>query len=225
LIELIFLILFFIVSIVEVYGEYKDNTKIEFSTKPLLMPLLILFYVFGVIEGALITRVDWLIVVALIGGWAGDVLLMQKNQEKWFLFGMIAFLVNQIFYIISFFLSISNITSFNPSGFYLLGPVLLILLFMLPRFINKAGEMKMPVLVYLVAIVLMHISAILRLAEFQGLPFILVYVGSISFIISDSTIAVDKWDKEVPNGRPIIMTTYILAQFYITLGVLFSALL
>jgi uncharacterized membrane protein YhhN len=225
LIEVIFLILFFIIAIVEVYGEYKDNTKIEFSTKPVLMPLLILFYVFGVIEGASITRVDWLIVVALLGGWAGDIFLMQKNQEKWFLFGMIAFLLNQIFYIISFFLSISNITSFNPSGFFLLGPVLLILLFMLPRFINKAGEMKMPVLVYLVAIVLMHISAILRLAEFQGLPFILVYVGSISFIISDSTIAVDKWDKEVPNGRPIIMTTYILAQFYITLGVLFSALL
>ena len=225
MIELIFLILFVIAAIVEVYGEYKDNIKIEFSIKPLLMPLLILFYVFGVIEGASLARVDWLIVVALIGGWAGDVLLMQKDQEKWFLFGMIAFLVNQIFYIISFFLSISNITSFNPSGFYLLGPVLLILLFMLPRFINKAGEMKMPVLVYLVAIVLMHISAILRLAEFQGLPFILVYVGSISFIISDSTIAVDKWDKEVPNGRPIIMTTYILAQFYITLGVLFSALL
>ena len=225
MIELIFLILFFILAIVEVYGEYKDNTKIEFSTKPLLMPLLILFYIFGVIEGASLARIDWLIVVALLGGWAGDVFLMQKNQEKWFLFGMIAFLINQIFYIISFFLSISHITTFNPSGFYLLGPVLLILLFMLPRFITKAGEMKIPVLVYLIAILLMHVVAILRLAEFQGLPFILVYIGSISFIFSDSTIAVDKWDKEVPNGRPIIMITYILAQFYITLGVLFSALL
>ena len=225
MIELIFLILFVIAAIVEVYGEYKDNIKIEFSIKPLLMPLLILFYVFGVIEGASLARVDWLIVVALIGGWAGDVLLMQKDQEKWFLFGMIAFLVNQVFYIISFFLSISNITNFNPTGFYLLGPVLLILLFMLPRFINKAGEMKIPVLVYLVAILLMHVVAILRLGEFQGLPFILVYIGSISFIVSDSTIAVDKWDKEVPNGRPIIMTTYILAQFYITLGILLSVLL
>ena len=82
MIEYIFLILFFIVAIVEVYGEWKDNTKIEFSTKPLLMPLLILFYVFGVVEGASIARVDWLIVVALIGGCAGDVLLMLKNQEK-----------------------------------------------------------------------------------------------------------------------------------------------
>jgi len=221
----IFLITFFIVAIVEVFSEYKDKRKIELSTKPLLIPLLILFYIFGVIEGVSIAKVDWLIIIGFLGGWAGDVLLMQKDQEKWFLFGMLAFLINQIFYIISFFLSIPNITNFNAWGFFLLEPVLLILLFTIPRFIAKAGEMKIPVLVYLVAILLMHFAAFLRLAEFQGLPFILVYVGSISFIISDSTIAVNKWDKEITQGRTIIMTTYILAQFNITLGVLITALL
>ncbi len=223
--EFVFLILFFIVAIVEVYGEYKENTKIQFSTKPLLMPLLILSYFFGVVDTLSIARVDWLIIFALLGGWAGDVFLMQKNQEKWFLFGMIAFLINQIFYIISFFSSIFDTTSFNPFVFTLFGPVFLILLFMLPRFISKTGEMKIPVLIYLIAILVMHIAAILKLAAFQGFPNILIYIGSISFIVSDSTIAVDKWDKEIPNGKPIIMTTYILAQFYITLGVLLSAYL
>ena len=145
MIEIIFLILFFIIAAIEVYSVYKDNAKIEFITKPLLMPLLILFYVFGVIEGASAAQIDWFILVALIGGWAGDVLLMLKNQEKWFLYGMVAFLINQIFYIISFFLSIPIITNFNLWGFYLLGPVVLILLFMVPKFINKAGEMKIPV--------------------------------------------------------------------------------
>jgi len=223
MIEYIFLVIFFIIVIVEVCSEYKDNKKLEYCTKPLLMPLLILFYIFGVIEGASIARVDWLIVVALIGGCAGDIFLMLKNQEKWFLFGMVAFLVNQIFYIISFLLSISNITNFNTWGLFLLGPAILMLIFMIPRFINKTEDMKIPVLVYLVAIFLMHVVAILRLAEFQGLPFILVYVGSISFIFSDVTIAVNKWDTEVTHGRLIIMTTYIMAQFYITLGALFSA--
>ena len=225
MIEYIFLVIFFIIVIVEVFIEYKDNKKLEYCTKPLLMPLLILFYIFGVIEGASIARVDWLIVVALIGGCAGDIFLMLKNQEKWFLFGMGAFLVNQIFYIISFFLSITNITNFDTWGLFLLGPVILMLIFMIPRFINKTEDMKIPVLVYLGAILLMHIVAILRLAEFQGLPFILVYVGSISFIFSDATIAVNKWDTKVPHGRLIIMTTYVMAQFFITLGVLFTALL
>ena len=223
MIEYIFLVLFFIFAIVEVFGELKDNKKIEYCTKPLLMPLLILFYIFGVIEGASIARVDWLIVVALLGGCAGDIFLMLEDQDKWFLFGMGAFLINQIFYIISFFLSITDYSAFNLWGLFLLGPAILVLIFTVPRFINKSGDMKIPVLVYLVAILLMHIAAILRLAEFQGLPFILMYIGSISFIFSDTCIAVNKWAGEFTNARLIIMTTYIMAQFYITLGALFAA--
>jgi uncharacterized membrane protein YhhN len=226
MIEYIFLAIFFIVVIVELFAEYKDNKTLEYCTKPLLMPLLILFYIFGVFEATgAIARVDWLIVVALIGGCAGDILLMLKDQDRWFLFGMVAFLINQIFYIISFFLSIPNIGAFNIWGLFLLGPAILMLIFMIPRFINKTEDMKIPVLVYLAAILLMHIAAILRLAAFSGLPFILVYVGSISFIFSDATIAVNKWDTEVKQGRLIIMTTYVMAQFYIALGVYFTALL
>lgn len=223
MIEYLFLVLFFIFAIVEVFGEYKDIKKIEYCTKPLLMPLLILFYIFGVVETTSITNVDWLIVIALLGGCAGDIFLMLENEDKWFLFGMGAFFINQIFYIISFFLSITDITNFISWGYFLLGPAILVLVFTVPRFIKKTEDMKIPVLVYLVSILLMHIAAILRFAEFQGLPFVLVYVGSISFIFSDACIAVNKWAGEFINARLIIMTTYILAQFYITLGVLFTA--
>lgn len=222
MIEYIFLTLFFIIAGIEIFSEYKDIKKIEYLTKPLLMPLLILFYIFGVIETTSINNIDWLIIVALIGGCAGDIFLMLENEEKWFLSGMAAFLINQLFYIISFFRSISDITNFNSWGCFLLGPAILILVFTVPRFIKKTEDMKIPVLVYLGAILLMHIAAIFRLAEFAGLPFILVYVGSISFIFSDACIAVNKWAGEFNNARLIIMTTYILAQFYIILGVLLT---
>ena len=68
MIEYIFLALFFIFVIIEVFAEYKDIKKIEYCTKPLLMPLLILFYIFGVVETTSISNVDWLIVIALLGG-------------------------------------------------------------------------------------------------------------------------------------------------------------
>ncbi|MFX0103925.1 MAG: lysoplasmalogenase [Candidatus Hodarchaeota archaeon] len=219
MIEYIFLVLFFVIAIIEVYSEYKDNKKLVYYTKPLVVPMLILFYIFG----ASIARVDWLIVIALIGGCAGDIFLMLENQEKWFLFGMVAFLINHIFYIISFLLSISDFTNFDIWGLFLLGPVILILIFMLPRFIGKTEDMKIPVLVYLVVILIMHIAAILRLAEFGALTFTLVYVGSISFIFSDATLAVNKWGEKEKRKRLIEMTTYFMAQFYITLGVLFIA--
>ncbi|MFX1574197.1 MAG: lysoplasmalogenase [Promethearchaeota archaeon] len=227
MIEYIFLVLFFIIAIVEIFGEFKDNKKIEYCTKPLLMPLLILFYTFGVIENASIARVNWFIIIALLGGCAGDIFLMLEDQDKWFLFGMGSFLINQIFYIISFFVSIREYSAFDSWGLFLLGPAILILVFTVPRFINKTGDMKIPVVVYITAIFLMHVAALLRLADprLQGLPFILVYIGSISFLFSDSIIAVNKWDVEVTHARLIIMTTYIMAQFYITLGFYFTALL
>ena len=90
--------------------------------------------------------------------------------------------------------------------------------------LNKSGDMKIPVLVYMVAILLMHIAALIRLSTVQGLASILIFIGSISFIFSDSCIAVNKWAEEFTNARLIIMTTYLMAQFYITLGVLLIAI-
>jgi len=223
MIEYIFLVLFFVFTVVEIFGEFKDNDKLIFFSKPLLMPLLILFYIFGVIDTSSIARVDWFIVIALIGGCAGDIFLMLKDEDKWFLYGMGAFLVNQIFFIMSFLLSNTDYTGFNVWGLFLLGPAILIMVFTIPRFINKTGDMKGPVLVYMAAIFIMHLSALLRITVFQGLPFVLIFVGSLSYIFSDASLAVNKWAGEFTNARFIIMVTYVMAQFYITLGALFSA--
>ncbi len=223
MIEYIFLTLFFIIVGVELYGESKDNTKIFYASKPLAMPLLILFYIFGVINGVGVERIDWLIVIALIGGMAGDILLMLKNQEKWFLFGMIGFLVNQIFYIISFFLGVGDISTFNSWALFLFGPVVLTIGFTVPRFIKKTEDLKIPVLVYMGAILLMHVSTVVRLGVNQDISIIFIYIGSILFIFSDSILAMIKWEGEFKNGRLINLSTYFLAQFFITLGVLILA--
>lgn len=227
MIEYIFLVIFVFVAIVDIYGEFKENKKLIYGTKPLLMPLLILFYLFGVIETSSIIRVDWLIIIALIGGTGGDIFLMLQDKDKWFLLGMGSFLINQIFYIISFFLSITDYSSFNSWSIVLIIPALLILIFTVPRFLNKTEDMKIPVLVYMAAILLMHISALLRIADprLQGLPFVLIFVGSLSFIFSDASIAVDKWAGEFKNARVIIRTTYIIAQFFIVLGVYLTSML
>ncbi|MFX1409634.1 MAG: lysoplasmalogenase family protein, partial [Promethearchaeota archaeon] len=152
----IFLVVFFIVAALEILGETKDNKTLIISFKPLALPFLVLFYVSGAHP-----NIDWLIVVALLCGWMGDLLLMLKN-EKWFLYGMIAFLLNQIFFIISFFISISDISDFNIWGLFLLAPVIIVLIFTVPKFINKTGDLKIPVIVYMGAILLMHIAALLR---------------------------------------------------------------
>jgi uncharacterized membrane protein YhhN len=221
MIHYLFLVLFFGLGIVEIYGEVRGIYKITISLRCIMMPLLILFYIFG----APFSNIDWLIVVALIFGLGGDIFLGLKNKEKWFIYGMASFLFNQIFYIISFFLSITDIAAFPLEGLFLFIPVVLIMLINLPKFINKTEEMKIPVLVYIAAILLMHIAAVLRLADYSGLPFVFVYLGSLSFIFSDSFVAIETFGEKFPKIEIVVMSTYFLAQFYITLGALMTSLL
>ena len=222
----IFLVLYFVFAALDIVAITKENRKLEYLTKPILMPLLALYFIFGTLNN----NIDWLIVIALLFGCAGDIFLMLENKDKWFMFGMAAFLLGHIFYIISFLLSVgSNIVAFPPYGFVLLIPVIFILLLTFPKYKDHMGELKIPVYIYMVAILTMHVSAILRLAlfEFSCPCFFLVWFGSILFIFSDSIIAIDTFNKEmkIPHIRIYEMITYILGQFLIITGILISSML
>ncbi len=220
MIEFIFLILFICDSVVHVIGVGKENQKIIYATKPLLMPLLALYYAFA---SYALNSFNWLIVVALLFGCGGDTFLMLKGKETYFLLGMASFLLGHVFYIIVFLLSIGPNLIFILLAPILLIPSILILLKTFPVFKDTLGDFKIPVYVYMVVIMLMHFTAILRVS-INGLictRFFFVYIGSILFIFSDSYIAVNEFsEKKIKNVKILIMSTYILAQFCITLGMI-----
>jgi uncharacterized membrane protein YhhN len=219
----IFLIIFFIVAVIDIYSLEKDNKKLEIITKPLLMPLLVLYYIFQLNFLGL----DWLIILALIGGLIGDIFLIREDDDNAFLGGMLAFLLGHIFYIISFLITAgANLGRFPILGLILVGPVILNLLLAFPKFKDHLGDFKIPVMVYMGAILTMHITTILRLAvyDFLNPSFYLVWLGSVFFVLSDSIIATRAFNKEIDfPGRAIIpMITYVLAQYFIIQGVIFS---
>jgi len=215
------LIIYIIISIVDVYSLQKRNKKVEFLTKPLLMPLLILYYIFQLN----LIGIDSLIVLALIGGWLGDIFLMWENDEKKFMLGMVSFLLGHIFYIISFLIGIgSNFLAFPIWGLLLILPIVINLVLTFPKFKNHLGDFKIPVFVYMIVIIIMHFTAILRLAvlEFFNPSFYLVWLGSMLFIVSDSLIAIRAFNKEFdyPGKAILAMITYILAQYFIVQGLI-----
>ena len=221
MIEFIFLILFVCVSVVQMIGVTKENQKIIYYSKPLLMPLLALYYAFGSLA---LNSFNWLIVVALLFGCGGDIFLMLKGKESYFLLGMVSFLLGHVFYIIAFIMSMgTNILLFIVSGPILLIPVIIIMLKTLPKYKDSLGDMKIRVFVYMGAILFMHVTAILRVS-YYGLicaRFFSVYLGSILFILSDSLIAINEFtERKVPNIRIYVMATYILGQFLIALGMI-----
>lgn len=213
----VFLFLFLADAVVNVAANIDEekNRMLVYVTKPLLMPLLVAYYAFSC------DSVSVLLVTALGFGFLGDVFLMLPDRgEKMFMAGVAAFLFNQLLYVVAF---LRTVESFGAMPAWL--PLLLVPYlaygFSFYRLIRPGlGGMKVPVIAYMAVILCMGAAALLRRAEHAGASFWLVLGGSISFIASDSTLAFDKFKREVPFGRAVVMATYIAAQLLIVRGLM-----
>jgi uncharacterized membrane protein YhhN len=220
MIEFVFLALFFVVYGVHVVNEFFANKTVRQITKPLLIPLIILYYIFGV--G--FSSVYWLLILALIFGWCGDIFLMIEREEKWFMLGLGSFLIGHIFYIILYALRIGNILAFPLWGLILFVPLVISILFFTFRIKGKMGDMTVPTSIYIITIFLMSVFALLLLAGFELPAFLFVYFGAILFMVSDGIIAINKFDTPIQKNRVYVMLTYGLAQLFIAQGFLLSQL-
>jgi len=76
------------------------------------------------------------------------------------------------------------------------------------------NELFLPVLGYMSVLMLMGVFTLVS----KKSNFWLI-IGGISFIISDSIIAVDKFYEPIPYSHYFIMITYYFAQFSLVTGV------
>jgi len=213
------LILFVAVSAVNVSANINEekNLKIIYATKPLLMPLLIAYYLTA---GC---GINGLIVAALAFGTAGDVFLMiPVHKDRMFMAGLGAFLVNQLLYVAAFLLSVDWHRGFEPLLLLYALPYLAYGAIMYGTLHRHLGKLRGAVIVYMSAILMMGIASLLRRISHEGPGFWLVLAGALVFIASDSILAYDKFVGRVRLGKPLVMLTYIAAQLLITRGFIVS---
>jgi uncharacterized membrane protein YhhN len=79
-------------------------------------------------------------------------------------------------------------------------------------------EMKLPVILYAIVILLMLSGAINRIDKVNKKSFLLVLAGAILFVVSDSAIAINKFSIKFEYSGIVIMSTYIVAQYLIITG-------
>ena len=95
------IILYLAVLAADLFAVYTNNETLPYITKPLLMPLLIVLFIFQT-TGFNSSLKKW-IVLALAFSWAGGVLLIfESTNGNFFIFGLVAFLIGHIFYILFF---------------------------------------------------------------------------------------------------------------------------
>ena len=216
----IFLYLFILVSAGVLLAEVGNADLVYLICKPAIMIMLGLHYwMTQRDQGQILSKS---VVLAILFSCAGDTLLMLQGKDgNFFMYGLAAFLVAHIFYILAYRQHQSSDTSNELQGLQkiryafpiiLSGTGLVVILF------NRLGGMKIPVLIYAIVLTGMVLAALFRFGKTSASSFALVFGGAILFMISDSLIAINKFLEPLPTAGIWVMTTYIIAQYLIVTG-------
>lgn len=213
-----FLISFIVVSVAEIMALTFDWLGVHEVAKPLIMLSLIGYYLSAAkMRSPLFVR-------ALFFGWAGDVLLLfQEENAGFFMGGLVAFLIGHVLYILSLRKSRWTDTSAGLLPTQRIRFSFLVLLAgcgLITLLLPHLGNLKIPVIIYAVVLMIMVLSAFDRFGRTTSNSFWLVMSGAVLFMISDSVLAINKFYSPFPYGGVVIMITYIAAQYFIVRGVI-----
>lgn len=209
------IILFVVILLTDLFAVYTSNETLRYITKPLLMPLLLTFFVFQTKDFTSSLK-KW-IVLALLFSWAGDVLLMfESTNSNFFIFGLATFLIAHVFYIL-FYENVIRKEGLNKNYWWFL-PVIIYYITLIYILSPNLGDMKLPVRIYGIVISYMLIQA-LQTGGIKNLgAATLMIAGAVLFITSDSILAINKFYESFEYAGIAIMLTYGIAQLLITLG-------
>jgi len=211
----IWIILFALVLLIDLVAVYSNNESLRFTTKPLLMPLLVIYLLLQTKTKNSNLKV-W-IFLALFFSWAGDIfLLFEEERPNFFLFGLSAFFIAQVFYIV-FFHNIRMREYIRGNALFLLLVIVYysILISVLSPYL---GNMKLPVRIYGVVLSFMVMLAMHTMLGKNKRAAVWMMTGAILFVASDSLLAFNKFFSAFNYSGLIVMLTYGLAQLFITEG-------
>lgn len=190
----------------------SDWELVRFITKPLLMTWLLVFFI-SVTNREFPNRN--LVIISLIFSWLGDVFLMQ-SEPGYFMAGLGSFLLAQLVYSLIF---IRIKKQKNPGGQWniplLIGIGIYILLLYGWLFQYLPVELKIPVLIYALAIGTMFLLAFHSTAVPRNYFSNLLITGAALFVVSDSLLAINQFIQPFQLAGVGIMLTYGLAQLFI----------
>jgi uncharacterized membrane protein YhhN len=165
-----------------------------------------------------------LFLVALFFCWLGDVfLIFQSTDPLFFIGGLASFLVGHIVYIFCY-----RQLQIIPSSKELLGsqkvrfafPIILAGTGLVTILYPLLGALRIPVMIYALAITLMALTALFRYGRTNSKSFLLIFIGAVLFMVSDSLLAINKFHHAFSAAGALVMLTYSVAQFLIVEGAL-----
>ena len=188
-----------------IFSYYFGSDMMFYILKPLTTLLILLFALFhGHQSEKDILKVT---VYGLLFCLLGDILLL---KDSFFAFGLVAFLIAHILFIISF-VKIDGFKNYFKPFILLIASAGAFYAFLYP----SLEVLAIPVLIYVLCITLMAWQGIGLYIWKKKKPFLYILLGAILFMISDSIIALNKFVYAFDLSKLIILSTYWTAIFFI----------
>ncbi len=218
------LILFLILSLLNIWAEYSFSRNLIFATKPLLITTLAIWFFIETKNKKSLFRK--LILLALLFSVGGDTLLMfveeDVGKQHFFLFGLGSFLVSQIFYLVAFLKYPSEEPGLvNRKKWWITIFAVYLAFFNWYLLPDVPKTVQIPVLVYSITIMTMLITCLNLNGKIPSRTFRILFVGAFLFVVSDTLIALNKFktgDFQIPMARVWIMSLYLLGQYFLVRG-------
>jgi uncharacterized membrane protein YhhN len=217
-----FNLLFFIAvafALLDWYAAWKENRYLLVVAKPLTVIFMMLWslQVSGW-EGAML-----FFGLGLFFSFGGDIALL--FPARWFLPGLVSFLVAHIMFIIGFSQQMPPLSMFSAGIAIIIGLTGARILKVVRAGIAKmpGSKLLMPAsVVYGMALAIMLLSAMLTFFNDQWsiAASLCAAIGGSLFFISDTTLSLDRFVKKMKHGRFWVHVTYHLGLFGILSGAL-----
>ena len=212
-----FLLAAFVFAVLESLAVWKQIRGLEFIAKPAVMVMLFA-YLWASIG---LTGVPLWFGLGILLSLAGDVFLLWL--DRFFLFGLVSFLIGHIAYMVGFNSPTSPLTLWGMLLAVMIGLGGVRVLRRILSVMAEKGQTRMrgPVAIYGAVISLMLLSAMLKLTDpdWGAGASLLVALGAFLFFLSDIVLAWNKFVSPIQNGRMLNIGLYHLGQIMLAAGV------
>jgi uncharacterized membrane protein YhhN len=191
-------------------AEYYGPRYHVYLFKPLTMIFILLIAVQARRPDPSLYKVA--IIAGLVCSLAGDVFLMLPSDR--FVAGLVSFLIAHLCYIAAFTAG----TGFGFSWRSLV-PCVIYGVIIFTILSPHLGEMKLPVVVYIIAILVMAWQSWERWSQTGQSGALLAFLGAVLFVISDSALAINRFGEGYKGARALTLSTYFAAQWLIARSV------
>ncbi|PHR74002.1 MAG: hypothetical protein COA67_01150 [Lutibacter sp.] len=205
--------LFVLVVVLDIVGILTGNQLMRLVFKPLIILVLMMYY------SVIVEPENKLYLAVLFFSFLGDVFLLFDSKMN-FMLGLASFLIAHIL-LIKIVVGVLKKSSIRQKLIAIIPFAITFfgLIFLLK---DNLGELLIPVIVYALIITVFGVVSFLNYLTDKSVPNLLLLGGATFFILSDSTLAINKFYQSETYFPVFIMITYVLAEYLICRFMIFE---